>query len=276
MGKTTLLIALFIAGLSVHQAKLPEEDLLVPELIHYWGYPVEVHEAKTDDGYYLTLHRIPHGRDNLTNKTRPAAFLQHGLLCSSSNWVANPPDESLGFMLADAGFDVWMGNVRGNTYSKKHETFSATSVDFWDFSVDEMSKYDLPAMVMYVLQNTTQKELYYIGHSQGTMMLFAGLSENKELQGRIKVAFALAPVTRLKNIYSPIKVFAPFESEFKITFEVLGIHQFLPSCEVIQLLADKVCPIDEKMCATISYLVAGYDKKGFNLIIYIYILFICC
>lgn len=269
MEKTALLIILFVGELRSISSKLPEEDLLVPDLIKYWNYPVEVHEAKTEDGYYLTLHRIPYGRNNAThlgakNKIRPAVFLQHGLLSSSSNWVVNLPNSSLAFMLADAGYDVWMGNVRGNTYSKKHETLSVHSAEFWNFSFDEMAKYDLPGMVNYVLKNTTHDQLYYIGHSQGTMMIFAGLSQNKVLQDKIKVVFALAPVTRLKNIYSPIKYLAQFEAVFSLAFDALGIHDFLPSNKAIRFLADKVCPIDEHMCATIMFLMAGYDKKNLN------------
>ncbi|KAK4821210.1 hypothetical protein QYF61_015778 [Mycteria americana] len=34
------------------------------EIFHYHGYPYDEHEVVTDDGYYLTMQRIPHGRDN--------------------------------------------------------------------------------------------------------------------------------------------------------------------------------------------------------------------
>ena len=44
-------------------ASVPEDMFLsTTELIAHWGYPVETHEVRTDDGYLLTMHRIPHGR----------------------------------------------------------------------------------------------------------------------------------------------------------------------------------------------------------------------
>jgi len=269
-----VLMLFLLATLSaVVHGSLPEEKLSVPEIIRYWGYPAEIHEAKTDDGYYLTLHRIPYGKNNRDNSRdnnafkkpkKPVIFLQHGLLCSSSNWVINTPTQSLGFMLADAGFDVWLGNIRGNTYSKGHQSYKPDSKEFWDFSFDEMAKYDLPAMIDYALEHSGQKQLYYVGHSQGTMMIFAGLGENKDLQDKIKLAFALAPVARVKHIYSPIKYLSYFDGAIKMATQVLGIREFLPSAKAVKYIADKGCPLYEKLCDGVLFLISGYDKADLN------------
>lgn len=90
----------------------------------------------TEDGYILTLHRIPYGRDatGVTDKNKPAVLLMHGLLCSSMDWVNAGPQDSLALNLADAGYDVWLGNNRGNTWSRKHVSLNPdTDTEFWDY-----------------------------------------------------------------------------------------------------------------------------------------------
>lgn len=37
-------------------------------------------------------------------------------------------------------------------------------------SYDEMIKYDLPATINFILKKTGQKQIYYVGHSQGTLI----------------------------------------------------------------------------------------------------------
>ncbi len=79
-------------------------------MIAYWGYPVEEHQVTTDDGYILTMHRIPHGRDsNETNVGRPPVFFGPCLTCTSGVFSFGPPDNSLAYMIADAG-ETCMGS----------------------------------------------------------------------------------------------------------------------------------------------------------------------
>ena len=98
------------------------------------GYPVENHFVTTQDGFILNMQRIPHG----WNKTRspspkPVVFLQHGLTMDSTNWILNGRSESLAYILADRGFDVWLGNIRGNRYSQKHIKLDPSDEEFWDW-----------------------------------------------------------------------------------------------------------------------------------------------
>ena len=105
-------------------------------MVRKHGYPFEEHEVTTPDGYVIIIHRIPHGRQQQIGggfKKTPV-FLQHGLLSSSDSWLMNQPEISLPYLLADAGYDVWMGNTRGNTYGRKHMKMNPEQPEFWDFS----------------------------------------------------------------------------------------------------------------------------------------------
>lgn len=41
---------------------------------------------------------------------------------------------------------------------------------FSSYSYDEMARFDLPAVINFILQKTGQEKIYYIGYSQGTTM----------------------------------------------------------------------------------------------------------
>lgn len=53
---------------------------------------------QTEDGYILSLHRIPYGKtaQSKYQKGRPVAILHHGLLGSSDTWLLQGPDKDLG------------------------------------------------------------------------------------------------------------------------------------------------------------------------------------
>jgi len=164
----------------------------ISTVINGWGYPLEVHEVETEDGFILQLLRVPHGKN--TPATKGPVLLQHGLQSCAGDWWLNDPTESLGFLLADRGYDVWVGNNRGNGYSMKHKVYNTSQPEFWYWTWDVFGKIDLPTEINYVLSVTGKQKLSYMGISQGTTQAFAGLSENPALAEKLNLFVAFAPV----------------------------------------------------------------------------------
>jgi hypothetical protein len=67
-------------------------------MIAKMGYPAETHEVITEYGYILQMHRIPFGKKSplVEGVEKPVVLLQHGLLCSSADYVMGIPEKSLG------------------------------------------------------------------------------------------------------------------------------------------------------------------------------------
>lgn len=111
---------------------------------------------------------------------------------------------SPGYMLSDLGYDVWMGNSRGNRYSKNHTSLNSDYQEFWDFTFHEMGKYDLPANIDYILSKTGYEQLHYIGHSQGTAIFWVLCSEQPAYSQKITSMHALAPIAYIHDMKSPL------------------------------------------------------------------------
>lgn len=100
---------------------------------------------ETEDGFVLQVFRFgkkPFGK--------PVLFV-HGLQGSADNFVFNKrPEANMGHLLSQAGYDIWLMNVRGNKYSCLHRKYEGNQPEFWDYSFHEMGLYDIPAVVDHV------------------------------------------------------------------------------------------------------------------------------
>ncbi|CAI8032080.1 Gastric triacylglycerol lipase [Geodia barretti] len=262
-----LLVVFLAAQSAVGYREDPEVHMDAIQLITSKGYPAERHFVTTSDGYILQMHRIPYSPKHAINISRGVFFLQHGVLGCSTNWLTNLVNESLAFILSDAGYDVWMGNVRGNTYSRNHTHLTVHDKAFWNFTFDQHALIDMPTMLTKVIDVTGQQRLFYVGHSQGTIMGFAGFTANQSLSSHIKVFFALAPVTTVQYIKGPITLLSPFTGILEYILDTLGAGEFLPNEEFVDILVDFYCSWDEKdadNCRDVLFLLCGFDPANIN------------
>lgn len=66
-----------------------------------------------------------------------SVLLIHGHLDSSDTWILNG-HKSNAFILANAGYDVYMANTRGNKYSMAHsELDPKTSPEYWKNAIPD-------------------------------------------------------------------------------------------------------------------------------------------
>lgn len=71
--------------------------LFQPDIIRGHGYPVEVHNVITKDGYVLSLYRIPGSPNSEMDLiTKIPVLMLHGLFESSNAWIVQGPSKSLG------------------------------------------------------------------------------------------------------------------------------------------------------------------------------------
>ena len=128
--------------------------------------------------------------------------------------------------MADAGFDVWLGNNRsavtllsvlltwccsGSKYGFKHVSCKPSSPAFWNFSIDEFARFDVPAGINYITGHTGAagptlhccptaapgfKQLTYIGFSQGSAQAFACFSTLHDVAAKVNLFIALSPAAK--------------------------------------------------------------------------------
>lgn len=216
---------------------------------------METHVVKTQDDYLLQIHRIPYDK-SLQNKGveyKGPVYLQHGLLMCSNIWLCHsddPINNNLPLYLNSLGYDVWMGNNRGNRYSNKHLNFERNSTKFWDFSLDELAMYDIPDSLHYIL-NTLETETRYqinddflnrfreknqqisiVGFSQGSAQIFASLSLSPELNSKINSFVALSPALTPPGLFNRF-VDNIIKLQPKLMFLFFGKKILLPTASTL-------------------------------------------
>lgn len=80
-----------------------------------------------------------------------------------------------------------------------------------------MGIYDLPAMISYITNVTSQPLHTYIGHSMGNTASYVMALERPEIAKMVETAISLAPVAFVEHIESPLRYFTSFSNYLEVS-----------------------------------------------------------
>ncbi|XP_063923097.1 lipase 1-like [Zophobas morio] len=207
----------------------PDVVLPVPDLIEKYTGHVQTYNITTEDGYILTMFRIP--------RTNPKGviLLQPPISAGSIAWLSDGAN-SLGFSLWRKGYEVWLSNHRGASYSRKHVNLLDADPTFWNFGFHEIAVYDLEAQFNVIFEETKSK-IIFIGYSMGATeaLIYASLNPEKT-ENFIDSLILVAPLTVLKHLSSNFKYIL-----YPMLFlkDIFKMGEFL-TFEVVRWLAQPV------------------------------------
>jgi poly(3-hydroxyalkanoate) synthetase len=133
---------------------------------------VERHWATTSDGWKIELIRFrPKGAVN----GRPV-ILCHGVASQGMSFDLDDT-HSMAHWMAAQGRDTWAMSVRGMGASDRaNESVGRSNV----ITVDDFALKDLPAVIKQIQSVTGEKQIDYVGHSMGGIMLYMALASGVE------------------------------------------------------------------------------------------------
>ncbi|XP_072401313.1 lipase member N-like isoform X1 [Diabrotica undecimpunctata] len=229
---------------NIHKSKKcsynPDLNSAPSEIATRHGFNLEEHRVTTQDGYILTIFRMrPRNKD--VKSSQDPIILQHGIFVDGRSWFISG-NSSLAFKLVDNGYDLWIPNFRGTTYSKKHVNKNISQKEYWNYSVHEIGIYDVAAIVEYVANFTERKDISYIGHSMGTSAFTIYATERPEHARKyIKQIIFLAPVVNFSHPPVALKIVLPYTYVIKEMFDSLKVYAIGNLSEVQRLFTTAFC-----------------------------------
>ncbi|OQR76477.1 lipase member K-like [Tropilaelaps mercedesae] len=244
----------------VREDVVEEINMSLTQLVAHRGFDLEVHNVSVGDGWTVTVHRIvpakvavpglgssqADGSSSSRSMAKAPVLVPSFLLGSSGFWLTAGRNTSLVYILADGGFDVWLGNYRGNSLYARHErtNYSEETESPWAFTVNDHALYDTPAQIDYILAVTGQPKLHLVGMSQGSISTIQMLSLRPEYNNKVLAFASLAGARSLTSA------------------DQLPFIKYIVCLVANHLKPDEILPWDENFAS----LVQGAEDEGFQLV----------
>ncbi|MCA1685118.1 MAG: alpha/beta hydrolase, partial [Planctomycetia bacterium] len=138
------------------------------------------------DGYVYTADGwklgVRHLRPARPDQNKLPVVLCHGLGLNGTFWTLTDPQTHLPAQLLARGYEVFIFDFRGSGESSRVGAFGKVNAHLRQtfllevgegrWNVDEIARYDVPAVLDYVRTATGSDRVNWVGHSLGGMLMF--------------------------------------------------------------------------------------------------------
>lgn len=182
--------------------------------------------AYTADGWRLGVRHL---RPAHPDPNKLPVVLCHGLGLNGTFWTITDEHEHLPAQLQAKGYEVFIFDFRGSGESARvgrvgrfngflRET-PLLEIGEGSWNVDEIARYDVPAVLDYVKNTTGSDRVNWVGHSLGGMLMFAFLEMSPD-RDRIAnfvamgatITYAKVPETDMLAANRQLRLLARFAS----------------------------------------------------------------
>ena len=160
--------------------------------------------AYTADGWRLGVR---HYRPEDPDSAKLPVILCHGLGLNATFWTIT--DHHLPSQLAARGYEVYVFDIRGSgengrpgrfdrlNRALRSTPFRERGERFWN--VDDLMRYDVPAILEYVQRESGRDRVNWVGHSMGGMLMFPYLELEPTAHARIANLVAMGSTITLAD-----------------------------------------------------------------------------
>lgn len=205
------------------------------KIIERSGFKQKTYHVISKDGYITEMINVKNPEADESQLKQPPVMIFHGGATDTNTWLwgsaiqhhpekyprtaADGPitssNRSLGMMLVNYGYNVWLVATRGsNRQNLGHTTLRvklledilldplnpealreiSDTLKFFEFSQDELVDYEFPAQIEKCLNLTGSSKVSTITYSFSTQIMFKILASNKELAKKIYTNVAIEPL----------------------------------------------------------------------------------
>ncbi len=141
----------------------------------------------TADGWRLGIRHL---RPTTPDPNKLPVVLCHGLGLNGTFWTLTDPRFHLPGQLLARGYEVFIFDFRGSGESARVGALGKINAELrqtallelgeGSWTVDEIVRYDVPAVLEYVKSATGKDRVNWVGHSLGGMLMFAFLEDSPD------------------------------------------------------------------------------------------------